>query len=278
VTSRFAASGSVPCASRVQTSGARPATELAREDSYAEPFNGACKLIDTADAYGPGVSEELVADALHPYNDPLIATKGRYERTGPSGESSTGELIWWTPNGRPEHLRSACEASLRRLRLERIDLYQFHTPDPSVRQAESIGALSALRVQGKIRHIGVSNVTPELFAVARAVTDIATVQNRLNLDNRWHDMLTECGSHGVGSIPYHPLRAWRDPTHRAVLTTPATQQAASTDQIALAWLQAVSPLTLPIPGPPHLRTWRTTSLRPRSNSNKTRYTRSARRH
>jgi pyridoxine 4-dehydrogenase len=142
------------------------------------------QLIDTADAYGPGVSEELIADALNPYNGLLIATKGGYERTRPSGDSSTGELIGWTPNGRPEHLRSACEASLRRLQLERIDLYQFHTPDPSVPYAESIGALSALRVQGKIRHIGVSNVTPEQFAVARAVTDIATVQNRLNLDDR----------------------------------------------------------------------------------------------
>ncbi|HEY6426697.1 MAG TPA: aldo/keto reductase [Acidimicrobiales bacterium] len=162
----------------------------------------------------------------------------------------------WTPNGRPEHLRSACAASLRRLRLERIDLYQFHTPDPSVPYAESIGALSALRVQGKIRHIGVPNVTPEQLAVARAVSVIATVQNRLNLDDgSWHDMLSECESHGIGFIPYRPLRAWRDPTHQAVLTTPATQHGASTDQIALAWLLAVSPVTLPIPGtatPAHL--------------------------
>ena len=98
---------------------------------------------DTADAYGPGVSEELIAEALFPYDGLLIATKGGYERTGPSGESATGELIGWTPNGRPGHLRSACEASLRRLRLDRIDLYQLHTPDPSVPYAESIGAVTA---------------------------------------------------------------------------------------------------------------------------------------
>ena len=125
------------------------------------------QLIDTADAYGPGVSEELIPEALFPYDGLLIATKGGYERTGPSGESATGDLIGWTPNGRPGHLRSACEASLRRLRLDRIDLYQLHTPDPSVPYAESIGALNALRGQGKIRHIGVSNVTAEQLAAAR---------------------------------------------------------------------------------------------------------------
>src|SRR5882762_3631892 len=124
------------------------------------------QLIDTADAYGPGVSEGLIAEALAPYDGVLIATKGGYERSGPSGESATGELIGWTPNGRPDHLRSACEASLRRLRLDRIDLYQLHTPDPSVPYAESIGALNALRSEGKIRHIGVSNVTPEQLSVA----------------------------------------------------------------------------------------------------------------
>jgi len=128
------------------------------------------QLIDTADAYGPGVSEELIAEALFPYDGLLIATKGGYERTGPSGHSATGELTGWTPNGRPGHLRSACDASLRRLRLDRIDLYQLHTPDPSVPYAESIGALNALRSEGKIRHIGVSNVTPEQLAVARTIT------------------------------------------------------------------------------------------------------------
>jgi pyridoxine 4-dehydrogenase len=207
------------------------------------------QLIDTADAYGPGVSEELIAEAFFPYDGLLIATKGGYERTGPSGESGTGELIGWTPNGRPGHLRSACEASLRRLRLDRIDLYQLHTPDPSVPYAESIGALNALRGEGKIRHIGVSNVIPEQLAVARTITDIATVQNRLNLTNgNWHNMLTECEQHETGFIPYRPLRAWDDPAHQQVLTAAASRHSAHTNQIALAWLLAISPVTLPTPG------------------------------
>jgi pyridoxine 4-dehydrogenase len=214
------------------------------------------QLIDTADAYGPGVSEELIAEALFPYDGLLIATKGGYERTGPSGESATGELTGWTPNGRPGHLRSACEASLRRLRLDRIDLYQLHTPDPAVPYAESIGALNALRNEGKIRHIGVSNVTLEQLAAARAITGIATVQNRLNLtDGNWHDMLTDCERHQTGFIPYRPLRAWDDPAHQQVLTAAASRHSAHTSQIALAWLLALSPVTLPIPGtatPAHL--------------------------
>ena len=163
--------------------------------------------------------------------------------------SATGGLIGWTPNGRPSHLRSACEASLRRLRLDRIDLYQLHTPDPSVPYAESIGALSVLRSEGKIRHIGVSNVTPEQLAVARTITDIATVQNRLDFSNgNWRSMLAECELHEIGFIPYRPLRAWPDPTHQQVLTAVASRHGASTGQIALAWLLAVSPVTLPIPG------------------------------
>ncbi len=214
------------------------------------------QLIDTADAYGPGVSEELIAEALFPYDGLLIATKGGYERTGPSGESATGELTGWTPNGRPGHLRSACEASLRRLRLDRIDLYQLHTPDPAVPYAESIGALGALRGEGKIRHIGVSNVTPEQLAAARTITGIASVQNRLNLTNgNWRNMLTECELHETGFIPYRPLRAWDDPTRQQVLTAAASRHSANTSQIALAWLLAVSPVTLPIPGtatPAHL--------------------------
>ena len=214
------------------------------------------QLIDTADAYGPGVSEELIAEALSPYDGLLIATKGGYERTGPSGESATGELTGWTPNGRPGHLRSACEASLRRLRLDRIDLHQLHTPDPAVPYAESIGALGALRGEGKIRHIGVSNVTPEQLAAARTITGIASVQNRLNLTNgNWRNMLTECELHETGFIPYRPLRAWDDPTRQQVLTAAASRHSANTSQIALAWLLAVSPVTLPIPGtatPAHL--------------------------
>jgi pyridoxine 4-dehydrogenase len=207
------------------------------------------QLIDTADAYGPGVSEELIAEALFPYDGLLIATKGGYERTGPSGESATGELIGWKPNGRPDHLRSACEASLRRLRLDRIDLYQLHTPDPSVSFAESIGALDVLRSEGKIRHIGVSNVTPEQLEVARNITDIATAQNRLDLaHDDWHHVLSECEQHEIGFIPYRPLRAWGGATGQQVLTAVASRHSASTNQIALAWLLAISPIILPIPG------------------------------
>ena len=214
------------------------------------------QLIDTADAYGPGVSEELIAEALFPYEGLLITTKGGYERTGPSGESATGELTGWTPNGRPGHLRSACEASLRRLRLDRIDLYQLHTPDPSVPYAESIGALNALRSEGKDpahrrlqRHSRTARRRPNHHRHR-------TVQNRLNLTNgNWHNMLTECELHEIGFIPYRPLRAWDDPARRQVLTAAAFRHSANTSQIALAWLLAVSPVTLPIPGtatPAHL--------------------------
>src|SRR6476659_963157 len=184
------------------------------------------QLIDTAAAYGPGVSEELIAEALFPYDGLLIATKGGYAHSGPSGESAPGELPGWP----------------------------LHTPDPSVPYAESIGALNALRSEGKIRHIGVSNVTPEQLAVARTITDIATVQNRLNLTNgNWHDMLTECELHEIGFIPYRPLRAWDDPAHQQVLTAAASRHSANTSQIALAWLLAVSPVTLPIPGTANTR-------------------------
>ena len=149
----------------------------------------------------------------------------------------------------PATLRSACEASLRRLRVDRIDLYQLHTPDPSIPYAESIGALNALRTEGKIRHIGVSNVTPEQLAAARTITDIATVQNRLNLANgNWHDMLTECERHETGFVPYRPLRAWDDPAHQQALTAAASRHRANTSQVALAWLLAISAITLPIPG------------------------------
>jgi pyridoxine 4-dehydrogenase len=207
------------------------------------------QLIDTADAYGPGVSEELIGEALSPYDGLLIATKGGYERSGPSGLSESGELTGWTPNGCPGHLRSACEASLRRLELDRIDLCQLHTPDPAVPFAESIGALKDLQNEGKIRHVGVSNVTLEQLAVARTIADISTVQNRLDFSNsRWREMLNECETHEIGFIPYRPLRAWDDAAHRQVLTPAASRLGASTDQIALAWLLAVSTVTLPIPG------------------------------
>jgi aryl-alcohol dehydrogenase-like predicted oxidoreductase len=207
------------------------------------------QLIDTADAYGPGVSEELIAAELSPYDGLLIATKGGYERTGPSGRTATGELRGWTPNGRPDHLRNACEGSLARLRVDRIDLYQLHTPDPAVPFAETVGALDELRREGKIRHIGLSSVALEQLADARAITAISTVQNRLDLTNRhWRDMLAECESHGLGFIPYRPLRAWDDARQQQALVGPAARHGADADQVALAWLLAISPVTLAIPG------------------------------
>jgi pyridoxine 4-dehydrogenase len=145
---------------------------------------------------------------------------------------------------------------LRRLELDHIDLYQLHTPDPAVPFAESISALKDLQEEGKIRHIGVSNVTRERLTVARTVAEISTVQNRLDLSNsQWRDMLNECETHEIGFIPYRPLRAWHEAAHRKVLTPAASRLNARTDQIALAWLLAVSPVTLPIPGtatPAHL--------------------------
>jgi aryl-alcohol dehydrogenase-like predicted oxidoreductase len=207
------------------------------------------QLIDTADSYGPAVSEELIAEALAPYDGLLIATKGGYERTGPSGRSPGGELTGWTPNGRPDHLRSACEGSLSRLRLERIDLYQLHTPDPAVPFAETIGALKDLQLEGKIRHVGVSNVTLDQLAVAQAIVTVTTVQNRLDLTRPdWRDMLTVCESQGIGFIPYRPLRAWDDAGQQQALAPAAARLGADTDQIALAWMLAISPVTLLIPG------------------------------
>src|SRR3954464_13028829 len=155
-------------------------------------------FIDTADSYGPHVSEQLIHEALHPYpEDLVIATKGGLERTGP------GE---WPRNGRPEHLREACEGSLKRLKLDTIELYQLHAPDENVPYAESLGTLIELREEGKIRHIGISNVGLDLLDQARGMTDIVTVQNRFNLSDRSsEDVLAQCPGAGIGFIPWFPL-------------------------------------------------------------------------
>lgn len=139
------------------------------------------ELIDTADAYGPNVSEELIAEALHPYDGLLIATKGGYERTGPSGQHVDGERRGWSHNARPERLRAACEGSLRRLKVEQIGLYQLHSPDPDVPLEESVGAMKELQKEGKVVHVGVCNVTVEQLALARSTVEIATVQSPFNL-------------------------------------------------------------------------------------------------
>jgi pyridoxine 4-dehydrogenase len=195
-------------------------------------------FIDTADSYGPGVSERLIAEALYPYPETLvIATKGGLARPGPGQ---------WVPDGRPEHLREACEGSLRRLRLDRIDLYQFHRPDPRVPIAESVGALAELKDEGKIRHIGVSNVTEQQFREAERVTPIVSVQNRYNVTDRSSEpMLDLCDQEMLVFIPWAPI----EPTATIpALTTAARRRGVTERQVALAWLLTRSPQVLPIPG------------------------------
>ncbi len=197
-------------------------------------------LIDTADSYGPAVSEELIAEALHPYPEGLvIATKGGFERPGPGK---------WVPCGRPEHLRSACEGSLRRLRLDRIDLYQLHRPDPDVPYEESVGALKELRDEGKIRQIGVSNVSAKQLSTARGVVEVVSVQNRYNLGERASaEVLSVCQADGLGFIPWFPLNAGALAEPGGAAAEIAERHAATPAQVALAWLLA-TPAMLPIPG------------------------------
>ena len=197
--------------------------------------------IDTADAYGPDVSEELIAEALHPYPDDLvIATKGGLVRTGDGGE--------WPKDGRPEHLREACEGSLRRLRVDAIDVYYLHRPDPEVPYEESVGALKELKDEGKIRHVAVSNASAELLAVARGIVDIALVQNQYSLtDRRSQDVLDTCVEAGIGFVPWAPLDAGAlDPA--GPVAEIARKHDATPPQIGLAWLLHTSPALLPIPG------------------------------
>ena len=198
-------------------------------------------LIDTADSYGPHVSEDLIAEALYPYPEGLlVATKGGLERTGP------GE---WPRNGRPEHLRNACEGSLRRLRVERIDLYQLHSPDSDVPYAESVGALKELQDEGKIRHVGISNVTLAQLEQARRIVDVVTVQNRFNLTDRTSaEVLEECGREGLGFFPWFPLAAGDLARPGGLVDEIAANHDATPGQIALAWLLARSRVMLPIPG------------------------------
>jgi pyridoxine 4-dehydrogenase len=198
-------------------------------------------LIDTADSYGPHVSEQLIAEALHPYPKGLvIATKGGLERTGPGA---------WPRNGRPEHLKAACEDSLRRLRVDRIDLDQLHSPDRDVPYAESVGALKELRDEGKIRHVGVSNVSVEQLAEARSIVEVVSVQNRFNLvDRASQDVLDVCERDGLGFLPWFPLAAGRLAEPGRPVADIAAAHDATPGQVALAWLLARSPVMLPIPG------------------------------
>jgi aryl-alcohol dehydrogenase-like predicted oxidoreductase len=198
-------------------------------------------FIDTADSYGPGVSEEIIAEALYPYPAGLvIATKGGFDRPGPDK---------WVENGKPEHLRSACEGSLRRLRLERIDLYQLHRIDPKVSAEDQLGALKDLQAQGKIKHIGLSEVSVQQIQHARTIVPIVSVQNRYSISDRGsEDVLEYAEQQGIGFIPWFPLAAGRLSGPGSTLARMATQWSATPSQVALAWLLARSPVMLPIPG------------------------------
>jgi aryl-alcohol dehydrogenase-like predicted oxidoreductase len=195
-------------------------------------------FIDTADSYGPDVSEELISETLYPYpEDLVIATKGGLERPGPGR---------WLANGRPEHLIEACEGSLRRLKLERIPLYQFHRPDPAVPLEDSIGALVTLKEQGKIRHIGVSNVTEEQLRRAQRLTPIVSIQNRYNVDDRESESLVDlCEQEHLVFLPWAPIQ---DLDSDRIVQELAQRHGATPRQIVLAWLLARSPSILPIPG------------------------------
>jgi pyridoxine 4-dehydrogenase len=195
-------------------------------------------FIDTADSYGPNVSEELIAEALYPYpNDLVIATKGGLIRPGPGR---------WEPDGRPEHLREACEGSLRRLKLDQIPLYQFHRPDPKVPFAESVGALIALRDEGKIRHIGVSNVSEDQVLEAQKLTPVVSVQNRYNLKDRSSESMVDlCEQEDIVFLPWAPIQ---EAEHLVPVLTAAERHHVTPRQIALAWLLNRSPQILPIPG------------------------------
>jgi len=197
-------------------------------------------FFDTADAYGPNVSEELIAEALAPYDGLVIATKGGLTRSGPGV---------WHADGRPEHLRGALEGSLRRLKLERIDLYQLHRPDPEVPFEESLGALVEAREQGKIRHIGLSNVSLDQLEQALAMTEIVSVQNRYSaLDRKSQEVLDACTRDAIAFIPWFPLAAGEATTDAGALEQVARRHDATPGQIAIAWLLAVSAVMLPIPG------------------------------
>src|SRR3954447_13634759 len=195
-------------------------------------------FIDTADSYGPHVSEELIGETLYPYPDDLVvATKGGLERGGPGQ---------WSVNGRPEHLIAACEGSLRRLRLDEIPLYQFHRPDPAVPLEDSVGALVTLKEQGKIRHIGLSNVTEEQLRRAQRLTPVVSIQNRYNVDDRRSESPIDlCEQEQIVFLPWAPIQ---DLDNNRIVQEMARRYEATPRQIVLAWLLARSQQILPIPG------------------------------
>jgi len=198
-------------------------------------------FIDTADSYGPHVSEEIIAEALHPYPAGLvIATKGGFDRTGPNK---------WVENGKPEHLRSACEGSLRRLKLDRIDLYQLHRIDPKVPADDQLGTLKQLQAEGKIKHIGLSEVSVQQIQHAQKIIRVVSVQNRYSITDRGAENVLEyCEKQKMAFIPWFPLAAGKLSGPSSAVGRVAAELMATPSQVALAWLLARSPVMLPIPG------------------------------
>jgi pyridoxine 4-dehydrogenase len=198
-------------------------------------------FIDTADSYGVGANEELLAEALYPYPDGLvIATKAGLARPGPAD---------WIPLGRPEYLRQQAELSLRRLRVDRIDLFQLHRVDPQVPLADQLGALRQLRDEGKVRHVGLSEVSAGQLATATSIVDIASVQNRYNLtDRRYEDVLDHCERAGIAFIPWLPISNGAHAQRHGPIAAVAAELDATPAQVALAWLLRRSPVVIPIPG------------------------------
>jgi pyridoxine 4-dehydrogenase len=197
-------------------------------------------LIDTADSYGPFVSEDLIREALFPYGETVIATKAGLTRSGPAE---------WLPVGRPEYLRQCCEMSMRRLGVETIDLFQLHRIDPLVAREEQFGLLADLQEEGKILHIGLSEISVDELDAAREQITVATVQNRFNLTDRSsEDVLDRCTELGIGFIPWFPIATGELAKPGGPLDELATETGATASQLALAWLLHRSPVMLPIPG------------------------------
>lgn len=217
--------------------GDPPDREVAR-DVLRRAIDRGVTFIDTANSYGPHVSEELIAEALHPYPAGLaVGTKGGLVRPGPNV---------WEPDGRPEALRHELEGSLRRLRVDQVDLYQFHRPDPAVPLADSIGAIAELKAEGKIRHVGICNADEDQLREAMGIVPIVSLQNRYNLDDRRSESLVDlCEEEDIAFLPWAPIQGFEEnkALHEVVERTGATAR-----QVVLAWLLARSSQMLPIPG------------------------------
>ncbi|WP_181782207.1 aldo/keto reductase [Pseudonocardia pini] len=217
-----------------------PADPKAAVDVLRRAVDLGVNLVDTADAYGPGSNEELIREALHPYDGIVVATKAGQLRPGPGR---------WTPCGRPEYLRQQCELSLRRLDVERIDLFQLHRVDPTVPAADQFGLLAELQAEGKIDQVGLSEVSVETLVQAGGIVEVATVQNRYNLvDRTSDDVLRYCTENGIGFLPWHPVASGGLAEPGGAVAEIAWAHGVTAPQVALAWLLQRSSVMLPIPG------------------------------